>query len=123
MKQSLSQTICVTELQTAESLGSGLLPVFSTPALIALMENTAMQLIDTPEGKSSVGVSVSVKHLKASPLGAKITCTATLVGIDGRTYNFELEATDEKGDRVGEGMHQRMMIDVERFMAKINSVQ
>ena len=119
MRNSVSQTITVSSFQTAESLGSGLLPVFSTPALVALMENTAMHLIDTPDGKSSVGVMIQVKHLKASPVGAKITCTATLVANEGRGYSFELVATDESGDRVGEGTHERVLIDVEKFMSKV----
>ena len=106
MRNSVSQTITVSSFQTAESLGSGLLPVFSTPALVALMENTAMQLIDTPDGKSSVGIMIQVKHLKASPVGAKITCTATLAANEGRGYSFELVATDECEITFGFKKHQ-----------------
>ena len=119
MNQTFSKTITVKESQTAESLGSGLLPVFSTPALVALMENTAMQLIELPEGKSSVGTSICVKHLKASAVGEKISCTATLIETEGRLYRFTLEATDSKGDIIGTGTHERALIDIERFMSKI----
>lgn len=119
MNQTFSKTITVKESQTAESLGSGLLPVFSTPALVALMENTAMQLIELPEGKSSVGTSICVKHLKASAVGAKITCEARLIEIDGRKYKFEIQAKDESADIIGEGTHERVLIDIAKFMAKL----
>lgn len=119
MNKKFSQKIIVSENQTAEKLGSGLLPVFSTPALVTLMENTAMQLIDLPEGSSSVGISISVKHLKASPVGAEITCEAELVENDGRKYTFSLQAYDNKGDLIGEATHERFVIDIKRFMEKI----
>lgn len=119
MEKQLTQNIIVNENQTAESLGSGLLPVFSTPALVALMENTAMKLIELPEGSSSVGTFISVKHMKASPVGEKISCTATLVEHEGRRYSFEIKAFDSKEDMIGEGNHERFMIDIEKFMSKI----
>jgi fluoroacetyl-CoA thioesterase len=113
------QTIIVSEQQTAKSLGSGLLPVFSTPSLVALMENTAMQLIELPEGKSSVGTAISVKHLKASAIGESIECTATLIAQEGSKYNFEIVAFDSKGNKIGESVHERFVVDVERFMSKL----
>jgi len=115
-----SQQLTVTTMQTAEALGSGLLPVFSTPSLVAFMENTAMQLIELPEGGSSVGTLISVKHLKASKIGEVLTCVARLTEVDGRRYAFELEVTDTSGDVVGEAVHERFVVDVERFMSKIN---
>ncbi|MGB4414701.1 MAG: thioesterase family protein [Paludibacter sp.] len=119
MKNQLTQNIVVSKKQTAEHLGSGLLPVFSTPALVAFMENTAMKLIELPEGSSSVGVSIHIKHLKASPVGEKISCTATLIGNEGRKHVFALEATDSHGDLIGQGTHERMVIDIQKFMSKI----
>jgi predicted thioesterase len=119
MIKQLTQTTTVTEDQTAERLGSGLLAVFSTPALVAFMENTAMQLIETPEGSSSVGTSICVKHLKASAVGETISCTATLTEVEGRLYRFTFEATDSKGNTIGTGTHERALIDIERFMSKI----
>jgi len=118
MKQ-LTQTITVDKSQTAEQFGSGLLPVFSTPALIALMENTAMKLIDVPEGSSSVGTAICIKHLKASAIGEKISCTATLTENDERKYLFQLEAYDSKGDKIGEGTHERFIVNIEKFMSKV----
>jgi len=114
-----SQTIRITENQTAIHYGSGLLPVFATPALIALMENTAMQLITLPEGCSSVGISINMQHLKASPVGADIHCTATLTGVEGRKYTFEIIATDNQLQLVGKAIHERVIVEIDRFMSKI----
>jgi len=119
MNKQFSQQLTVTTKQTAESLGSGLLPVFSTPSLVAFMENTAMQLIELPAGSSSVGTSIAVKHLKASKIGEVLTCTASLTENEGRRYEFELQVTDTSGDVVGNGVHERVVVDVEGFMRKI----
>ncbi len=117
----LEQSIIVYEKQTAESLGSGLLPVFSTPALVAFAENTCMKLIDTKEGFSSVGIFIQVEHLKASLVGEKISCIAKLLEVEERKYSFEFEMTNEKGITIGKGRHDRVVIDIERFMSKIKS--
>ena len=119
MNKQFSQQLTVTTKQTAEALGSGLLSVFSTPSLVAFMENTAMQLIELPVGGSSVGTSIAVKHLKASRVGEVLTCVATLTENEGRRYAFELQVTDTAGDMVGEGVHERFVVDVERFMKKL----
>lgn len=120
MNNFFSQTITVEANQTAEFLGSGNLPVFSTPAMIALMENTAIKcLSDLPEGNTSVGTSISVNHLKASPIGATIRCTATITATEGRKYTFHVSATDEAENLIGEGTHDRMVVNLEKFMSKI----
>ena len=119
-ENNLTQTITVKDHQTASEYGSGLLAVFATPALVALMENTAMKLIELPEGGSSVGVFISVNHLKASAVGEIISCKATLTAVESLKYTFELTATDSKGDVIGTGIHERVLIDVDRFMSKLN---
>ena len=119
MNKSNSQTIEVQESQTAESLGSGLLAVFSTPALIALMENTAMKIIELTDDLSSVGTFISVHHLKASPVGESITCKAQLTENEGRKYKFAIQAFDSSGELIGEGIHERFVINIEKFMAKL----
>ena len=116
---SFTQTITVTDSQTASQYGSGLLPVFATPALIALMENTAMQLIELPDGSSSVGTSINMQHLKASAVGENITCTATITNVEGRKYQFSIQATDQSGDIIGQCLHERFVVDVEKFMSKL----
>lgn len=120
IKHTVTET--VTMDKTAATVGSGLLPVYATPAMIALMEKCASECVAPyiEEGKSSVGTMLNVKHLAASPVGIKITCTATLTEIDGRRLVFTLEASDEKGS-IGEGTHERFVIDVERFMSKCNA--
>jgi len=119
INDSFTQTITVDENQTAIKYGSGLLPVFATPALIALMENTAMHLLELPEGSSSVGISLNMKHLKATPVGARVNCTAILAETEGRKYSFKIEATDENGFLIGDCFHERVVVDINRFMSKL----
>ncbi len=107
----------VTSYNTAKAMGSGLLDVFATPAMVALMEQAAVNCIDLPEGQSSVGTSLSITHTAATPLGAVVSATAELVEIDRRRLVFKVSVCDEAG-QVGEGMHERFIIDVEPFLAK-----
>jgi len=118
-EKSFTQTIVVNEHQTALEYGSGLLPVFATPALIALMENTAMQLIELPEGSSSVGISINMQHLKATAVGKEVHCMATITAVEGKKYNFYITATDETGDLIGECIHERVVVNAEKFMSKL----
>ena len=120
MINTFSQKITVSSLHTAEYLGSGILPVFATPALVALMENTAMQLIESPEGKTSVGISINVNHIKASAIAEIITCTAELIESDGKRFKFNIIANNEKDEIIGSGTHERILIDSNRFMSKLN---
>ena len=111
--------IIVTEGNTAQALGSGSLAVLATPAMVALMEKTA-RLSVAPyleEGQSTVGTLVNVKHLAASPVGMRIICRTELVDIDRRRLVFHVECSDEAG-LIGEGEHERFIIDEAKFMAK-----
>lgn len=113
------EELIVNETNTAEALGSGSLAVFATPAMIALMEKTA-RLSVAPfleDGQSTVGTLVNVKHLSASPVGMKITCRTELKEIDRRRLVFHAECSDEAGI-IGEGEHERFIIDEAKFMAK-----
>lgn len=113
------EELVVNETNTAEALGSGSLAVFATPAMIALMEKTA-RLSVAPfleDGQSTVGTLVNVKHLSASPVGMKITCRTELKEIDRRRLVFHVECSDEAGI-IGEGEHERFIIDEVKFMAK-----
>lgn len=94
--------------------------VFATPSMIALMENAACEAIKASlqPGESSVGTKVNISHLKASALEDTITATATLAEIDGRRLVFEVVANDSKGI-IGEGTHERFIINVEKFLSKL----
>ena len=111
--------IVVTEELTAAALGSGLLPVFGTPALVALMEETCHTSVGEflDEGQGTVGIGISVRHLAASPVGMKITCTTKLISVEGRALTFSVEAFDEV-EKIGTALHERFIIDNERFMNK-----
>jgi predicted thioesterase len=98
-------------------MGSGLLEVFATPAMVALMEQAAVNSLNLPVGQSSVGTSLSITHTAATPLGAKVSATAELVEIDRRRLVFYVGVSDEAG-QIGEGKHERFIIDVESFLAK-----
>jgi len=117
---SATNEMIVTENDTASKYGSGLLDVLSTPCMIGLMEGTSKKVVDDslPEGFSTVGIEVSIKHLKATPIGMRVKCEAVLEKIDGKKLIFKVEAWDEKG-KIGEGTHTRFIINEEAFMNKI----
>ena len=110
----------VTVLNTARAVGSGQLEVFATPAMVALMEQAAVNSLELPIGQSSVGTSLDIKHNAATPLGAKVFATAELIEIDRRRLVFSVEVFDEAG-QIGIGKHERFVIDVEPFLAKTQS--
>ena len=111
----------VTDDNTAASLGSGGIAVYATPAMIALMEGAALSAVDAlPQGWSTVGTELNVKHLSATPTGMKVYARAELLNIDGRALSFKVEAFDEAG-KIGEGSHGRFIIEVEKFLAKAES--
>lgn len=116
------QTITVTEDKTAEVMGSGMLPVYATPAMIALMENTASKSVQEhlEEGQGTVGTLIQVKHVSATPVGMDVTCETTLVEVDRKRLVFEVKAYDAAGI-IGEGTHERFIIDNEKFMTKAKS--
>ena len=117
-------TRTVTPEITAEAAGSGGLRVFGTPYLVAMMENAAFTLLqrELPEGKSSVGTKVELQHTAPTPLGMEVTARAELTGISptGKLYDFRVTARDACGP-IGEGTHQRAVIDLERFLTKCES--
>lgn len=109
----------VTESNTAAAIGSGALPVFSTPHMIALMENASMNAIAPclEDGQGSVGTKIDVAHVAATPMGMTVRVESTITRIEGRMLSFEVRAW--AGDElIGEGTHQRCIIYNQRFMEK-----
>ena len=111
----------VTENDTALHLGSGSLPVLATPAVVAWMEHCATCVINSQlqPHETSVGAAIDVLHIKASAVGEWITCCAELVAIEGRQLHFTIVATNANGESIATAKHTRVLVDVERFMAKL----
>ena len=109
----------VTADKTAKVVGSGSLDVFATPAMIALMEQTAAESVEKEleQGMTTVGIKINVEHLAATPVGMDVTCQSTLVEVDGRKLVFDIEAFDECGI-IGKAYHERFIVDSKRFMDK-----
>jgi predicted thioesterase len=116
------QEFVVDEEYTAGHVGSGSLRVLATPSLIGFMERVARDLMERnlPDGYSSVGVWVDVHHLAATPVGAKGRVSCEVTGVDGRKVDFRVEAWDEV-EKIGEGRHQRVAIDVSRFLQRLQA--
>lgn len=106
---------------TAEQYGSGIAQVFATPALVALMEQTAYKSIEPylPVGWSSVGTEIEVKHLKATLPGDTVYAISKLVSVEGRCIEFDISAFASKG-LIGIAKHRRFLVDTERFMTKLS---
>ena len=107
---------------TAKEVGSGNLLVYATPCMVALMEGAACEAIAEalPEGKTSVGISLDIAHLSATPVGLEVHAEAEVTAVDGNTITFQLTAYDEAG-KIGEGTHKRAVISTQRFLDKVYS--
>ena len=112
----------VTEKTLASSMSSGGLPVYATPRMIGMMEYTAWSSVEhyMEEGKGTVGTHLDVSHVSASPLGAHIRIESELVEIDRRRLVFSVRAFDDAG-LIGEGTHERFIIDNQKFMDRTQS--
>jgi predicted thioesterase len=110
----------VIEADTAERWGSGLAPVFSTPALVGLMESAAVKALEgtIAAGQTSVGTRIDVHHLAATPVGMTVRARAELIGVDGRKLTFKVQAWDEV-ELIGEADHERFIVDEARFLARV----
>lgn len=113
------QEITVTPELTAQAMGSGELEVFATPAMIALAEKTAWMSVagELEEGSGTVGTIMNMAHLSPTPIGGKVWCESELTQIDQRRLVFQITAYDKTG-KIGEGTHERFIINNERFLSK-----
>lgn len=112
--------IVVTEESSAKKIGSGLVDVYSTPSMVGLMENTAQTSVkdSLPEGYTTVGIEINVKHMKATPIGMKVKCESILKKIEGKKLVFEIEAFDEVG-KIGQSTHWRYIVNEKDFISKL----
>lgn len=107
---------------SAKSMGSGSLDVFATPALVALMEKSAVNALEKylDEGTTTVGTLINIEHIAATPLNAEVTAVAEVTDVNGREITFSVTASDNAGV-VGRGTHKRFIVYFEKFMSKANS--
>ncbi len=112
----------VTDDKLACNVGCGLARVFATPAMIALMEGAASECAqdELEEGMSSVGTIINAKHIAATPIGMKVSATATITEVDGRRIVFEITASDEV-EVIGTAIHERFIVNSEKFLNKVES--
>lgn len=112
----------VTDELTAAQVGSGVVRVFATPMMIALMEKTSSQSVAPylEEGESTVGTLINVSHVAATPVGMQVRCETELIEVDRRRLVFKVAAYDERG-LIGEGTHERFIINIDKFQAKANA--
>lgn len=111
------EEITVQAKDTALAYGSGLIEVFATPAMIALMEKAASNSVQShlPAGFVTVGTEVNIKHIKATRLNKKVYAQTDLLSVEGRKLIFSVEAFDESG-KIGFGRHTRYIVNEKDFM-------
>ena len=117
------QTITTTADMGITHLGPDAPSMYSTPAMISLIEATCVRLMGryVDPGEQSVGFHVDVRHLAPTSIGKKVTAKVTLREVNGRRYAFDVECWSEDGVKIGEGLHERAVIDIERFASEVNS--
>ena len=112
----------VNENNIAKTLRSGELRVYATPAMVALMEEAAYKSIQSEleDGKGTVGTVMNIRHIDSTPIGMNVTAKSELIEVDRRRLVFKVEAFDERG-KIGEGIHERFIIDNEKFQIKTDN--
>jgi len=115
-----SAEITVGDQHTAPSVGSGAIAVLGTPVMINLMEAAALDAIEEflEPGHQSLGTHLNVSHIAATPVGMRARADAEVTAVEGNRVSFRVEAHDEK-DLIGEGTHTRVVVNVERFDARV----
>jgi fluoroacetyl-CoA thioesterase len=112
----------VTDADTASRWGSGLVPVFSTPALVGLMESAAVKALTghLSPGQTTVGGHIDVRHLAATPVGMRVRARAELTAVEGRKLVFKMQAWDEV-ELIGEADHERFVVELVRFLGRVQA--
>ena len=112
--------LLVGEEHTAPRVGSGRVHVLATPVMINLFEAAALDAVERllPAGRQSLGTVLNVRHIAATPVGMRVTATAEVTGIEGRTIRFRVEARDER-ELIGDGTHERVVVNVAKFDERV----
>jgi len=112
--------LVVGEQHTAPRIGSGRIRVLATPVMINLIEAAALAAVEhlLPPGHQSLGIHLDVRHFAATPVGLRVTATAEITAVDGRTISFRVEARDER-ETIGDGAHERVVVNVARFDERV----
>ncbi len=115
-----SAEIVVGPEHTAPRIGSGRIAVLAPPVMINVIEAAALEAIESllPAGHQSLGIHLDVRHFAATPVGLRVTATAQVTGVEGRTVSFRVEARDER-EVIGDGTHQRVVVNVARFDERV----
>ncbi len=110
----------VTLERVASNLGSGTLQVYATPAMVAFVEQTCRKLVEPhlPEGMTTVGIALTVRHIAPTPLGRKVSIQAEIVRIEKNVISFQTAIWDEM-EKIGEVTHERAVIEIDRFTARV----
>ncbi|MEX0638209.1 MAG: thioesterase family protein [Burkholderiales bacterium] len=112
--------LLIGEEHTAPRVGSGRVHVLATPVMINLIEAAALDAVERllPAGRQSLGTVLNVRHIAATPVGMRVTASAEVVGVEGRTIRFRVEARDER-ELIGDGTHERVVVNVAKFDARV----
>lgn len=115
-----SAELIVGEQHTAPRIGSGKVHVLATPVMINLIEAAALAAVEDrlPPGFQSLGTVLNVRHIAATPVGMRVSASAEVVSVEGRTIRFRVEARDEK-DLIGDGTHERVVVNVQKFDQRV----
>jgi fluoroacetyl-CoA thioesterase len=112
--------LVVGEEHTAPRIGSGLVHVLATPVMINLFEAAALAAIEhlLPPGHQSLGTHLDISHIAATPVGMRVVAEAEVTKVEGRLVTFHVSARDAR-DLIGEGTHERMVVNLERFDKRV----
>ena len=115
-----SATLVVGEEHTAPRVGSGRVRVLATPVMINLIEAAALDAVEKllPSGHQSLGTVLNVRHIAATPVGMRVTATAEVTQVEGRTIRFRVEARDAR-ELIGDGTHERVVVNVAKFDQRV----
>jgi predicted thioesterase len=112
--------LLVGEEHTAPRVGSGRVHVLATPVMINLIEAAALDAVERllPAGRQSLGTVLNVRHIAATPVGMRVSATAEVTAVEGRTIRFRVEARDER-ELIGDGTHERVVVNVAKFDERV----